>query len=296
MIKPSQSSRAAVRSSPYPTTKPTSSILLGPDRQSRKRKSLSWQPDNEILKVRYFEYIADERINVTRVNTNDQQKDTNASANLASGSSLNNAQNKLSNSAAGMNVSLTGSVDPVDRLNNGKHDLAEKEYSPWLLVPIDFAPELPSPGWNSMERTAQAEREQYVLGAIDLPGLPSILDEPDNYNATTTSSSSDSATKEGESAKLIPLDSDEGVDTSYTNDNMYNSEIVNGVRISADNTNLQQQQQHHHHHQQQQLQQQMTIPNGVWTTPYPWIGIQATTRAGPVEGEIHNLFSHTRYF
>lgn len=280
MIKPTQSrSSAAVRSSPYPVVKPSGSILLGADRQSRKRKSLSWQPDEKIHKVHYFEYIADERINVTKVN--DQPRDTtNASANLASGSSLN----KLSNAAAGG----AGLSDLVDR-TNGKHDSIEKEYSPWHLVPIDFAPELPSPGWNSIERTAQAEREQYVLGAIDLPGLPSTLDEPDqvyNTNATTSSDPANAATtREGECPKIIPLDSDEGVQTSYTDDNMYNSEIVNGVRISTTQQDI-----------VNTVPQPMTIPSEVWTTPYPWLGIQAAARAGPVEGEIHNMFSHARYF
>lgn len=208
------------RFSPY--TKP-SPILLSSDRRSRKRKSITWQPDEKIQKVHYFEYIADERINVTRLNNPDQQNDTNASANLVAGSNLN-ANNKTLN-AVGGKVS-NNSVESAVWRSDGKAESDKSiEYSPWRdLLPIDFTPELPSPGWNSIERSAQAVRETYVLGAIDLPGQPSTLDEPESGTSTATTTS-ESSTKDGASTvKIIPPDSADGVHTEYQN--MYNSDIV----------------------------------------------------------------------
>lgn len=209
-------------------------ILLSSDRRSRKRKSIQWQPDEKIHKIHYFEYIADERINVTKINT-DKQNESNASANSAGGSSLN-ANNKLPN-AVGGKIS-NASVDPVRR-SSAKTD-SDKclEYSAWRpLIPIDFTPELPSPGWNSIERSAQAEREAYVLGAIDLPGQAATLDEPDQQpksGPTNGTNTSDPTNKESVSdVKIIPSDSSEGMYTEYPD--MYGSEFVNGVRIPTDN-------------------------------------------------------------
>lgn len=192
--------RPKARHCPYP-------ILLSGDRRSRKRKSIkvSWQPDEKIHKVHYFEYIADERVNVTRINNNDQLNDANASGN-----------NKLSLNAAGNKIS-NAFVDPISR------SVSERciEYvSPWpALVLIDFTPELPSPGWNSIERSAQAERESYVLGAIDLPGQPSTLDEP-GPNASNTSEPSNHCT-------IIPSESTEGIITEYPD--MYITTMTNSI-------------------------------------------------------------------
>lgn len=226
---------------PTPYSKP---ILLTGDRRSRKKKSITWQSAEKIHKVHYFEYIPDERVNVTRLNNLDQQNDTNAStANAAGGSSSLNANaNKLPN-AVGGKIS-NASVDPIRRpISKAEADKCV-EYLPWRpLVLIDFTPELPSPGWNSLERSAQAERENYVLGAIDLPGQPSTLDEPDgqptqgtkpegagsNSSINCESSTNDDAS----SLKIIPLENPEGMFTEYPD--MYNSEIVNGVRVPSDN-------------------------------------------------------------
>lgn len=225
--------RPKARATPY--SKP---ILLTTDRQSRTRKSLKWQSDEKIQKVHYFELIEDERINVTRYNVDNTQNDTNA----AGGSSLNN---KIIDSEGGK-IS-NANVDPIRR-PNGRVDSAGKhpiEYSPWRLIQIDIAPKLPSPGWNSSERKAQAEREQYVLGAIDLPGQPSTLDEPDqqpktttssnngNNNNTSTNNDSSTAKDDASNIKTIPLDNPEGSYTEYND--MYNSEVVNGVRVPTDN-------------------------------------------------------------
>lgn len=225
--------KADTRPSPYP-------ILLGSDRRSRKRKSLTWQTDEKMRQIHYFEYIADERINVTRINSSEnQQNDANATTNVDGGSSQN-ANNRLP-IAPGSKIS-NASVDPIKRVFNGKVE-SEKvfEYSPWRTpVLIDFVPELPSPGWASVERTAQAERESCVLGAIDLPGQPSTLDEPDQIpksgssNGTIgTAISEQNAKEEVNNVKIIPLDNAEGMYTEYQD--MYNSELVNGVKLTTDN-------------------------------------------------------------
>lgn len=193
-------------------------ILISASRSQRKNKSkVSWH--SELEKYHYFEYVADERINVTRLNNSDQQQQqaaqqndiANASATSAPGSSLNKVPN-----AAGSDVF----VDPLRRLGiNSKDDSANAsntatagataattgivaapaaaaertviEYFPWRsLIPLDFIAELQSPGWGSLERSAQAERESYVLGAIDLPGQASVLYEPDELGNNKSSSSS----------------------------------------------------------------------------------------------------------
>lgn len=171
-------------------------------------------------------------------------------ANVAGGSS-SNALNKLQPSSIGDKMS-NASVDPLRRFNDGKTNEPNEPKLPiWRpLILIDFTPELPSPGWNSIERSAQAERETYVLGAIDLPGQPSTLDEPDqqqqqlklnstpstnNGTSLTSSASSkgDSATGDGTSSiKIIPIDNPEGMTSEYHG--LYESEIVNGVRIPSD--------------------------------------------------------------
>lgn len=201
-------------------------ILLSNDRSSRKRKSISWEPDDKIQKVHYFDYVADERINVTRLNNvGDRQIDANASAMAAtSGTSSPTANN---DSPLGTKMS-NASVDPLKR-SYGKNESADKfiERLPWpsRLDKIDYTPELPSPGWNSTERSAQAERETYVLGAIDLPGQPSFVDEPDQQPRSSSDENND-----GE--KTVPIDSAEGMFVEYPS--MYKSEVVNGVRIPSD--------------------------------------------------------------
>jgi len=179
---------------PTPYAKP---ILLKPDRRNRKKKSITWQADEKITSVRYFDLIEDERVNMHKINIENQQNEQ-----QAGGSSLNNK----------MPSSKCESDKPI-------------EYLAWRpLILIDFTPTLPSPGWNSIERSAQAEREVYVLGAIDLPGKPSTLDEPD---AAATISKDDNS-----DIKIIPLDNPDGMFTEYPN--MYNTDIVNGVRLPSD--------------------------------------------------------------
>lgn len=232
-----------LKARPAPYSKP---ILLSGDRRSRKKNvRLSWPSEEKIHKVHYFEYIPDERCNVTRMNNTDQQNDANASANSASGSSLNPNANK----AVGAKISHA-SVDPIRRSNGKTESEKYVEYSPWRpLILIDFTPELPSPGWNSLERSAQAERETYVLGAIDLPGQPSTLDEPDqqqqtkaqttsadgssNVGNTSTTYESTNAKDDASNIKTIPLENPEGMFTEYPD--MYSSEIINGVKMPTDN-------------------------------------------------------------
>lgn len=227
--------------SPYKMyqTNPTYSPILatGSDRRSRKRKSISWQSEDKLLKVHHFELIADERVNVTRVNNIDQQNDPNASFSAISGSSLN-VNNKVHN-APGVKIS-NASVDPVRR-HSSKTE-SDTTNLPWRpLILIDFTPELSPPGWNSKERSVQAERELCVLGAIDLPGQPWTLDEPEQQSkpgssngpnvgpssAPTTDLLSESDKEDSSSTKIIPLDSAYGVYVEYND--MYNSKFVNGV-------------------------------------------------------------------
>lgn len=198
-------------------------LVVGSDRRSRKRKAkVTWQTDEKIQKVHYFEYDADERINVTRLNNNtvDQQNPdlSNLPSNVAGGFNLN-ANNKVPNAVGGGRI-LNASVDPIRR-SNSKND-SDKciEYLPWRsLIPIDFTPELQSPGWNSIERSAQAERETYVLGAIDLPGQPSTIDEPDQPTKTESNvTTTDSNLKDGAQSIIdIPADNVEGNFTVHSN-------------------------------------------------------------------------------
>lgn len=223
--------RPKARPSPYPKVNP---ILLSADRQGRRKKSISWQSDEKITKVHYFEYIADERINVTKPNIDLTLNDPNAST---SGSSLI-ANNKI----IGGEIS-NSSVDPVRRFKNDNEKVYD--YLNWRpLILIDYKPDLPAPGWKSVERSAQAERETYVLGAIDLPGQPSILDEPDPQQSKPGSSSSangtssfitnDTNTKDGKSdVKIIPEDNPEGMYTEYND--MYSGDCVNGIKMQNDN-------------------------------------------------------------
>lgn len=212
---------------PAPYSKP---ILLTNDRRHRKKKSISWQPDEKIQKVHYFEFIADERVNVTRVNDLNQptveSAPTAASQSVVAGSSPNAHANRL-NPLVGR--SAQADVDPLSKRTNPNNRQDSNEgikYMEWKLILIDFTPELPSPGWNSVERSAQAERETYVLGAIDLPGQPSTLDEPDGPSGNELSTKDDASS----GVKIIPLDNPEGMYTEYPD--MYNSEIVNGVRVA----------------------------------------------------------------
>lgn len=218
--------RPKARPSPYPKVNP---ILLKADRQSRRKKSISWQSDEKITKVHYFEYIADERINVSRPNNADQQNESNASAG-ANNKTTNQIGGKISNS----------SVDPIRRFNGKSDNEKFYEYLPWRpLTLIDYKPDLPAPGWKSVERSAQAERETYVLGAIDLPGQPSILDEPDNQSKPGSSPSpngtiTDINTKDGAlDVKTIPEDNPEGMYTEYND--MYSGDCVNGIKLQNDN-------------------------------------------------------------
>lgn len=203
--------RLMVRSHPY--SKP---ILLSGDRRSRKRKSLTWPSEDKIHKVHYFEYIVDERINVTRLNTADQANSPNASTTLPGGPSLN-ANNKMP---------IPGGVKISTRVDSDKC----MDYVPWQsLILIDYTPELPSPGWNSIERSAQAERENYVLGAIDLPGQPSTLDEPDQQ-------SKQGANDSNVIVKEVPLDNPEGTFREYTD--MYSDPYCPGYYAAQQNMNL----------------------------------------------------------
>lgn len=258
---------------PTPYSRP---ILLTGDRSSRRKKSLTWQSDETIKQIHYFENIPDERVNVSKLNLESQNDPNNGlslnnatgNASGSSSSSPNANVNKLPNSGLGGKIS-NASVDPIRKLpSNGKIELEKQvEYLPWRpLVLIDFTPEMPSPGWNSLERSAQAERETYVLGAIDLPGQTSTLDEPDGHGAiqstttTTTSTTINSSTnsiidttksdlggqhnsesqgapgtgkEDTDNVKIIPLENPEGMYTEYPD--MYNSEIVNGIRMPSDN-------------------------------------------------------------
>lgn len=241
--------RPKARPSPYSKPNP---ILLSSDRRSRKRKSLTWRPDDKLKEWHYFELIADERVNVSPAGRAGTDHQIDASA---GGSSSSIAINKLQLGSIGDKIS-TASVDPLRRSNDGKaNEPNEPKLPAWRpLISIDFTPELPSPGWNSIERSAQAERETYVLGAIDLPGQPSTLDEPDQQQqqlrlASATSSTSNNgptmasgsggksdSTNGGEgtsSVKIIPIDNPEGMTSEYQS--LYECEIVNGVRISNDN-------------------------------------------------------------
>lgn len=197
------------KSRPTPYTK---TILLNSNnRGTRKRKSITWQPDDKIKAVKYFELIEGERINVY----NNNRKLEAESMNGASPSRMLNP----------------ATVDGVYKSKpNGKIESDKDkpvEYSKWRpLIPIDFTPTLPSPGWNSLERTAQADREVYVLGAIDLPGKPSTLDEPDLPNSANKDDGSD--------ITIIPLDNPEGMYTEYPD--MYSSGVVNGVRQPSENS------------------------------------------------------------
>ena len=194
--------RLMVRSHPY--SKP---ILLSGDRRSRKRKSLKWPTDENLKKVHFFELIADERINVHKLNSVEQANGPNASTTLPGGPSLN-VNNK---------IPIPGGVKTSAKVDSDKC----VEYAQWpdTLLLIDYTPELPSPGWNSVERSAQAERENYVLGAIDLPGQPSTIDEPDQQ---TKVGPNDSSTV----VKDIPLDNPEGTFREYVD--MYSNPYCPG--------------------------------------------------------------------
>lgn len=228
--------RQDARYAPY-----TPILATGSDRRSRKRKSISWQSEDKLRQFHHFELIPDERINVTR-NSIDQQNDTNASISAVGGSNLN-ANNKVHN-APGVKIS-NASVDPVRRLSS-KNESECVNYMTWRpLILIDFTPELPPAGWNSKERSTQAERESCVLGAIDLPGQPSTLDEPEQQlklgssNGASPSGSSSSSTPsisavdvlkdEPSSPKIIPSESTDGIYVEYPD--MYTTDIINGIRL-----------------------------------------------------------------
>lgn len=213
-IGPTPAKKTKTRDSPY------GSILLSADRRSRKRKSLSWQPDEKIRKIHYFELFADERSNVYKAGLNSSESDANASA--AGGSSPN--------------ADIAGTGRPSNDIAKRSNDKCDTEkcvtHAEWKTYLIDYIPELPTPGWQSTERSAQAEREQYVLGAIDLPGQPSTLDEPDGMNASTNCESS---TKDGNPTEIIiPLDNAEGAYTEFPD--MYQLETVNGIRLPSSNS------------------------------------------------------------
>lgn len=185
--------------SPNTTTNTSTSTSTSNTNRSRKRKSISWQSDDKLLKIHHFELIADERINVARVYY-DPQNDTNAS------------QTAASSNASGVKIS-NASVDPVRRPSKNESDLKCIDYLPWRpLILIDFTPELPPPGWNSKERSAQAERESCVLGAIDLPGQSSTLDEPEQQSK---SGSSESNKEDPNATKEIPSESADGIYVEY---------------------------------------------------------------------------------
>lgn len=209
------------KSRPTPYSKP---ILLTADRRQRKNKSITWRPDDSLRKIHYFEKIPDERINVYKLNVQPQTEAANASSQNAAVSSPNAHANRL-------NPLKSDAVQVVDSRQSG-HALSSTQghksvHAPirlaeWKLILIDFTPALPSPGWNSVERSAQAERETYVLGAIDLPGQPSTIDEPDNATGSEPTHSNE--------VKTIPLENPDELYTEYPD--MYNSEIVNGIRIT----------------------------------------------------------------
>ena len=185
-------------------------ILLRADRGERERKKCRFMPEEEIKKIHYFEFIDDERVNVTKsLNTEQQLEEQN---NVVSPSSnvLPNSRNDVAPSSPLLSSS-----------SSSAHSESQQKTPLWRPPKlIDFTPLLPSPGWNSVERSAQAEREQYTLGAIDLPGQTSTIDEPDqaiNNNCHTRAQDDDNIT-------IIPLENPEGVFTEYPD--MYNSEPV----------------------------------------------------------------------
>lgn len=170
-----------IRHSPY-----TPILLKSSDRRSRKRKSISWQTEDKLLQVHHFELIDDERVNVYRENI---QQSTSSDADPPPTFSNNPTNPNVDNKGVASNFGAGVKMFPNSQHNNGgsPYKKARNESIsnivdnfPWRpLISIDYDPELPAPGWNSSERIAQAERENYVLGAIDLPGQPSTLDEPD---------------------------------------------------------------------------------------------------------------------
>lgn len=210
--------RQDARHSPY-----TPILSKSSDRnKSRKRRSISWQSEDKLLQIHHFELIADERVNVYRAN-NDQQNtiDTDNSP------TLNDSNNKgvISNNPGGVNK-FPSSSQYFDNGTSGQlsknrndSDSTTVDIFPWRpLISIDYDPEIPPPGWNSSERIAQAERESCVLGAIDLPGQPSTIDEPDqDYSSSHTTNPPSilrqkSDTADGNSSSLF-IDSSHNLET-----------------------------------------------------------------------------------
>lgn len=207
---------------PTPFSKP---ILLSADRRNRKKKSITWQSDEKIQKVHYFEWIADERINVTRDlnNPTNVAVDNSALSGQPLGTSPNAHANRLNQNPLAMSASAARN-EATARTHDG---LKRRE---WRLILIDFKNDHPGPGQNSLERIAQAERENYVLGAIDLPGQPSTIDEPDNDGTTSN------VTRNEQGVKIIPLDNPDGSFSVYPD--LSDSEIVNGIRMPPGGSQL----------------------------------------------------------
>lgn len=219
--------RQDARHSPY-----TPILSKSSDRnKTRKRRSISWQSEDKLLQIHHFELIADERVNVYRENSIQQST---IDADNSTNSNDPNNKGILSNSEGSVNkfpnpsqnFENVGMNSPFAKSRNDS-DPTTVDNFPWRpLISIDYDPELPPPGWNSSERIAQAERETCVLGAIDLPGQPSILDEPDQDYPTTNSSiisrqSSDSAN---------------GNPNSLFNDSSTNSETLSAYQQQQSNT------------------------------------------------------------
>lgn len=82
-----------------------------------------------------------------------------------------------------------GNSSPLDPNRRFNGDASKQpnciEYVPWRpLIKLVLAPGTRQTGWNSVERSTQQERETFVLAAIDLPGQPSTIDEPDQPQRT----------------------------------------------------------------------------------------------------------------
>lgn len=256
--------------------------------KSRKRKSLSWQTDDKLLQIHHFELIADERVNVYKAQSMGEGSvastldvehgypSTSASPVYPGNSAItnkelgspkiispNSANNNINNNIIS-SCSSGGSNTYNNNINNNNgvspHKRARLEIEPqsivdiqWRpLISIDYDPELPPPGWNSNERIAQAERESCVLGAIDLPGQPSTLDEPDPEPMSITSTVATSSNNN-------PLNNNNPIRHLTIPLNGNNSNAFSSTNQTTGDLNQQQQ----HNPDQQQSHQQQTTTNNI---------------------------------
>lgn len=96
-----------------------------------------------------------------------------------------------------------------------KHN--EVQYEKWRLISIDFPPELPSPKWNHIDRSAKQECKTNLFDKLDFPSERSKRRGQNFVHSINSKSTSIGATAmaQDKSTKLIPLNNPDGIYTEY---------------------------------------------------------------------------------